>query len=143
MKRIGMYVMTLLIFILLCSLILYKKITLISFINLSFYVSSLLILFSLLVFVVQKGFFDGISYGFRKLFKRNNKDPFGSYEQEEEILPLSEMIRISFSPLLISGLILLLLMLIGLWIYSIWKIACLNNFFYEIMEKYQTVSEWT
>jgi hypothetical protein len=118
-KRIGMYVMTLLIFILLCSLILYKEITLISFINLSFYVSSLLILFSLLVFVVQKGFFDGVSYGFRKLFKRNNKDRFGSYEQEDEILPLSEMIRISFSPLLISGLILLLFMLIGLWIYSI------------------------
>ncbi len=92
------------------SITVYNQLSLLHFINISFYFSSAYIFIGLLLFVTNQGFFDGISYGFRKLYR--NKE-----EHKEPIIPLSELISVSHTKLLHSGIILLLIMLVALWFY--------------------------
>ncbi len=96
---------------LLLSLMIHKEITLLYFINISFYFCSAYIMLGLLLMVVDKGFFDGISYSFRKVFKRTNKL---ESDEDSDITPLSEVVSIPYSPFLYSGLVIMGFMLIGL-----------------------------
>ena len=103
-----------LILTLILSLLFYQEISLLHFINISFYFCYAYISIGLLLFIVNNGFFDGISYSFRKVFRRNNKE-----DENEEIVPLSEMMTIPHSLLLKSGVILIFVMCISLIFYYI------------------------
>ncbi|WP_163101577.1 DUF3899 domain-containing protein [Peribacillus alkalitolerans] len=120
MKRISVSVVGLFALILLTCFILYKQINLVDIINVTFYVSSILIIFSLLLLVLEKGFFDVISHSFRLLFSRNNKKRFGHLaveEEEKEISRLSDFITFDYSWTLWTGIILMGFMLVGLLFY--------------------------
>jgi hypothetical protein len=94
------------------SIIVHGQVSLLHYINISFYFSSAYIALGLLILVVDKGFFDGISYSFRRTFKKTNTN-----EDEDDIIPLSELISLPYSQLLYSGLALLSIMLICLMFY--------------------------
>lgn len=97
----------------LLSVIVHGEISLLHFINISFYFSSAYLVFGLLMLVVEKGFFDGISYSFRRVFKRNSISE--AEEDVNDIPPLSQIVEIPYSPLLYSGSALMLIMLVTLW----------------------------
>jgi len=94
------------------SLLVYQEISLLHFINISFYFCYAYISIGIFLYVVNNGFFDGISYSFRKMFRRNNKE-----EETDKIVPLSEIMPIPHSLLLRSGVILVFIMCISLVLY--------------------------
>jgi len=96
------------------SFINYHNISLLSYIDISFYISAALLLTSLLVYTIQTGFFDVISKSFNMAASRGkNKRRF------DEITPLSELISFNQKPLLFYGLIVGFLMLIALAFYYV------------------------
>ncbi|WP_053361891.1 DUF3899 domain-containing protein [Bacillus sp. FJAT-27251] len=114
MKKMVSYLLATQAAVLALSLALHKDITLLNYINNSFYIASLMLLVSLLIYTINSGFFDNISKSFRQIFA-----PKGSYtkKEKEELIPLSEIISVNSFPLAMLGLINLLLMLIALAIY--------------------------
>ena len=98
--------------VLLLSFFYYEGSPLLNFINISFYFCSAYIVLGFMFMVVEKGFFDGISYGFRSFFRKSNK---GRFEDDSEIEPLSEMLKVPYTPLLASGFIILAFMLAALY----------------------------
>ena len=109
---ISVIISTTLLLTILLSLTVHGQLSLLHFINISFYFSSTYIFIGLLIFVTNQGFFDGISHGFRKLFKSNTNEA-----DKNEIVPLSQLISIPHAQLLYSGLIVLLIMFVCLWFY--------------------------
>jgi hypothetical protein len=69
----------------------------------------------LLVFTVNSGFFDTISYSFRTVFA--GKDEDGKKKSFNEITPLSELISFNTHPFLIVGLLDFVVMLAFLYYY--------------------------
>ena len=98
----------------LLSLIFHQDLSLLNFINMTFYISGGLILLSLVTFVVQRGFFDIVFYSFRRVFQIQNQH-IG--EEKEDIPKLSDIISLSSSYSLVLGLIMLCIMLLSLAIY--------------------------
>jgi len=96
-------------------LLYYKNFSLLNYINISFYISSFLLFTSLLVFTVNSGFFDAISYSFRTVFA--GKENGEKIKSINEMTPLSEMVKINTNPILIVGLLDFVLMLSALSIY--------------------------
>ncbi|MRX73608.1 DUF3899 domain-containing protein [Bacillus lacus] len=96
------------------SLITYSEITLLSFINISFLISGALLLSGLLILVTQGGFFDAITHSFRSVFHTNSAV---DKDDMERIRPLSELVSLEVSPIFLSGLLLAVLMLAGLFMY--------------------------
>ncbi|HAQ08490.1 MAG TPA: hypothetical protein DCR24_13585 [Bacillus bacterium] len=101
--------------VLVISLIYHNDISLLNYINISFYISSILLFTSLLVFTVNSGFFDAMSYSFRSVF--SSAENGEKKRKIEEMTPLSEMIAIDTNPLIAVGLFDFILMLAGLFIY--------------------------
>ncbi|KKI93698.1 hypothetical protein WQ54_03115 [Bacillus sp. SA1-12] len=99
----------------LLSFLIYHKLTLLHFINLSFFIAGAFLFLALLTITVKGGFFDGITYGFRRTFISKGK--VLSKNEVKEMKPISEMITFHYSPLLINGLLMLAIMLIALFIY--------------------------
>lgn len=97
------------------SFIFYKKLSLLSFINTSFYATLLLLCIFLFATTVKGGFFDRIVLGFRRTFVSNGKEL--TKKEVNEMTPLSELMKFDHTPFLISGLMLFILMLIGLILY--------------------------
>jgi Domain of unknown function (DUF3899) len=97
--------------ILIFSFIFYRKISLISYINISFYISSALLLISLLVYTIQSGFYDVIGKSFNLVFSKDRKRNF------KEIPSLSEMVTFDNRPLLFHGLVTGLFMVFALVAY--------------------------
>lgn len=94
------------------SFIIEHKISLLSYINISFYITSFFLLTSLLLFTIHSGFYDVISRSFNLVFSRGqNKRSF------EEIPRLSELITVDQKPLLFYGLLNAFFMVIALFIY--------------------------
>ncbi|WP_420490157.1 DUF3899 domain-containing protein [Neobacillus drentensis] len=94
------------------SFIAYHKVSLLSYINISFYFTAVLLLTSLLVYTIHSGFYDVISRSFSFAFQRGqNKRRF------DEIPPLSELVTFNQKPLVFYGLINGLFMAIALVIY--------------------------
>lgn len=90
----------------------YHNISLLSYINISFYISATLLLTFLFVFTIQTGFFDVVSKSFRMVASRGkNKRKF------DEIPSLSELVSFNNKPLLFYGLVTALLMLLALGLY--------------------------
>ncbi|WP_079508101.1 DUF3899 domain-containing protein [Mesobacillus jeotgali] len=99
----------------LLSLVYHGEITLLSYINIIFYIASALLFTSLLVYTVNSGFFDTMSYSFRSVFAR--KEEGEKKKSFEEMIPLSELVTFNANPLLIVGIFNLALMLGALYIY--------------------------
>ena len=100
--------------IVLLSLLLYKNISLLYYINLSFYISAFQLMISIMLFTINTGFFDITAKSFRMIFSDKN-----SREEKKEITPLSQIFTFNYLPILISGILNLLLMLVGLSFYYI------------------------
>jgi hypothetical protein len=99
------------------SLVFYRELSLINYINISFYIASILLFISLIVFTVNSGFFDAISYSFRIVFtSKDNDDRKKSFD---EMTPLSELVTINTQPLLVIGLLDFILMLAALFLYYV------------------------
>ncbi len=92
-----------------------NSISLLSYINKSFYITSLLLFISLAIFTVNTGFFDVVTKSFRLIFA--GKDV--TRETVDEMRPLSQIITINYSPLLFIGFINLALCLAALFFYYI------------------------
>ncbi|WP_396953977.1 DUF3899 domain-containing protein [Neobacillus niacini] len=99
--------------ILVLSFFFYKKITLLSYINISFYMTAALLLLSLLIYTIQSGFYDAIGKSFNLAFSKDRKRKF------TEIPSLSEMVTIDKRPLFFHGLVTGLFMLIALVAYYV------------------------
>ncbi|NEX78865.1 DUF3899 domain-containing protein [Bacillus thermocopriae] len=110
-KRIALIAFTQL-FIMILSLIMYHNISILSYINISFYISSALLLTSLLVYTIQSGFFDTISKSFNLAFSKGDKN-----RKFHEIPGISELITFDNKPLFFYGFVNFLLMLIALAFY--------------------------
>lgn len=103
------------ILVFLISLIYYKELSLLNYINISFYIASIMLFTSLLVLTVNSGFFDAMSYSFRSVFASTEN---GEKKRKiEEMTPLSEMVAIDTNPLVAVALLNFILMLAGLFIY--------------------------
>jgi|SRR5579875_809954 len=109
-KRIVAIALTQVVIVLL-SFIFYHKISLLSYINISFYISAVFLLLSLLIYTIQSGFYDVISKSFNMIGSRGIKRKFS------EVPALSELVTINKKPLLVHGLVSGLFMLIALVIY--------------------------
>ncbi|MEO2077548.1 MAG: DUF3899 domain-containing protein [Bacillus sp. (in: firmicutes)] len=98
--------------IVIISFISNKEISLLSYINISFYISAILLLTSLLLYTIHSGFYDVIGKSFNLAFTRGeNKRRF------DEIPALSELITFDQKPLLFYGIINGLFMLCALCLY--------------------------
>jgi small-conductance mechanosensitive channel len=114
LRKKLLIIATIQISILVLSLITYGKISLFSYINISFCITSALLFTSLLVYTIHSGFFDVMSRSFSLAFSRGaNKRKF------EEIPPLSEIVTINQKPMIFYGLINGTFMLIALVVYYI------------------------
>jgi hypothetical protein len=96
------------------SLIKYRSVTLLQYINISFVISGIFFFCAIFLFLASSGFFDITHAGFRKVFKKQRSE---DEEQGEELRSLSELMDINFSPLLINGIIMIAIMLIALFFY--------------------------
>ncbi|MDQ0217528.1 DUF3899 domain-containing protein [Peribacillus cavernae] len=112
MKRIFIWMAVVLILVFLFSLIFFREISLLHFIDISFYISGGLLTLSLLTMVIQKGFFDAIFFSFRTVFESSR-----DRQLKEEKTPLSELISFRYNSCLMVGLFLLLIMLAALFFY--------------------------
>ena len=117
LKSVIIQFLVLLSLTILISLVYYNEISLLTFINTSFILSSVVIFTVLLLFVTQKGFFDGISYGFRKIFAMSQADK-NLERNPSEIRPPSELVEpIEATNVFISALLLFGFMLLGIFMF--------------------------
>ncbi|WP_071459146.1 DUF3899 domain-containing protein [Bacillus massilinigeriensis] len=114
MKKICYLTVSMQILVFLLSLAMERELTLLHYINFSFYIAGGMLLLSLLLYTVTGGFFDNISHSFRVIFRSRNKL---ETKEEEEITPLSEIVSLNYFPLAMAGLFNLLLMLAALAAY--------------------------
>lgn len=96
------------------SLLFYHRLTLLYYINISFYYSFVLLLMSLLLFVTRTGFFDIIGKSFTIAFSRNDE-----HRKFRDITPLSELVAFEHNPLVFHGAVSGFVMLIALAFYYI------------------------
>ncbi|MFD2215393.1 DUF3899 domain-containing protein [Metabacillus endolithicus] len=99
----------------LLSFFIYQKLTLLSFINISFFFGAGLLFIAFLTLTVKGGFFDGITYGFRRMFVSKGKEL--SKQEVEEMTPVSELLTFNHSPFLISGIIVTVIMTLATILY--------------------------
>lgn len=112
-RIIIMFTVSQLIIFLLSFLVL-KDISLLHYINISFYIGSIFIFVSLLITTVNSGFFDVVSNSFRLFFAGKSM----TKKEVEEMRPLSKVITFDYSPIFINGVLITVVMLIALFIYS-------------------------
>jgi len=112
MKKYGLWTSFFILLAIFLSLIIYQEWSLLYFIDITFYLASFILLFSLLTFVIQKGLFNGIFYSFRRFFE--SEQPSGD---QEDILRLSDLLSINLGTFFLVGLSLLVVVLAGLSFY--------------------------
>lgn len=98
------------------TFILYNTFTLLAIVNATFLVSLLYLVFGAALFLVQSGFFNGITYSFKRFFRRTKKIDEMIYEsnpqlEEESYLPKEHYFPIAY-PILTSGGILFVITLV-------------------------------
>ncbi|MBT2570407.1 DUF3899 domain-containing protein [Planococcus sp. ISL-110] len=113
MKKIFFFTFIIQILIFVTIFLRTEDLSLLSYINNSFVYGGILLFFGLWVFVVRTGVFDIFTASMRKAFKLK------STLEEDEMRSPSEALGFSSAPLLITGTITLLVMVICLVIYSI------------------------
>ncbi|AEH52885.1 MULTISPECIES: DUF3899 domain-containing protein [Heyndrickxia] len=95
--------------VLLFSFLVYKRIDLLSYINTSFTIGALLILFAASVLMARTGFFDAFIYGFQRMSSKFN---------EGDVRPLSKLVTLRVSVPLLTGVFMMVLMAIALFLQS-------------------------
>ena len=113
MKRILLGIVIGLLLSIVLPLVIYQQLSLLHFINITFYIVGGLFTLSLLLFVIQKGFFDVTFISFRKLFRSHHQ----TQDEEDDIRKLSEIISFPYSQIFIVSLILCIIMLTSLYVY--------------------------
>ncbi|MGD6817640.1 DUF3899 domain-containing protein [Metabacillus sp. 84] len=86
---------------LIISILLYGSVTLLSLINLLFLIGGAFLFTALFIMVAQGGFFDGITYSFRRTFQSGGRDL--SREEADEMRPFSELLSLPFIPIMLAG----------------------------------------
>nr|WP_263328332.1 DUF3899 domain-containing protein [Neobacillus sp. Marseille-Q6967] len=99
-------------FIISMSFVFYHGISLISYINISFYLSSILLLLGLLLYTISSGFFDVFSKSFNLVFSRGQ-----GKRKFHEVPSLSELITMDQKPLFFYGLTIGFFMIIALIVF--------------------------
>ncbi|KAB8139113.1 DUF3899 domain-containing protein [Gracilibacillus oryzae] len=102
---------------LILNILLYKEITIVHNINISFYLSGLYLGAGLLLFVISRGFFDITASSFKKVFTRTNKQQQWQDQWQDNRKP-SEKININVIKFfLVQGGLMFLVMVVLLVIY--------------------------
>jgi hypothetical protein len=101
----------------LLSFFIYQKVTLLDFINISFFIAIASLFIALLTITVKGRFFDGITYGFRRMFVSKGKEL--TKKEVHEMTPVSELMNFDHSPFLFSGILMMVVMALALFIYYI------------------------
>ncbi len=96
--------------VLLCMLVFYKQLDLLSYINVSFVIGTMFILISMAGYVARGRFFDIVFYSFQHIFSRMT---------EKDRQPLSRLVPQSYQLPLITGMVTIALMLCALFIYNL------------------------
>lgn len=118
LKSAAIYFLVLLSLTLCAGYFYYGTFSLLAFINSSFFFSAITLFFSLLILVTQKGFFDGITYGFRKIFAAKQADKQLEEDLATEMRNPSELLDpINIFPMVIGASTLFVCMLLGLFAY--------------------------
>ncbi|MBM7600835.1 hypothetical protein JOC34_003249 [Virgibacillus halotolerans] len=94
--------------VLVCAFIFYKRLDLLSYINVSFVIGTIFILISMAGYVMKGRFFDIVFYSFQYFFSRMT-------ERDRE--PLSRLVPQNYQSPLITGIVTILLMLCALFLY--------------------------
>ncbi len=106
---------------LLLTYFLYKTFTLLALVNATFLVSLFYLIFGSALFLVQTGFFNGITYSFKRFFRRTRKSDEMIYEanpqaEEESYLPKEHYFPIAYPILASGGIFFVITLLIALTI---------------------------
>lgn len=101
--------------VILISLLLYGRLQLLHYINITFLIGAAFLLFSITVYLLSTGFFDIVTTGFRKTFGVWSR--MVSKEDIEDMRPLSEAVSMNFLPALLNGLAMMAAMFIALYFY--------------------------
>ncbi|MBS4172043.1 DUF3899 domain-containing protein [Bacillus sp. FJAT-49736] len=101
------------ILVFLLSFIKYHTVGLLQYINISFIIGGILLFISISVYLLNTGFFDVTTEGFRRVFNRNKLKK----EELDEMRPMSELITFNYIPMLVNALIMLIIMAIALLFY--------------------------
>ena len=112
MKKRVLYFTGLQLLIILFTLIVYRRLDLESYANMSFYIGGSITLFGLLTYVVAGGFFDFFTKSTRKVFT-----PKRMKEDVEQMRLPSEIFSFPYKPIIALGLSALLCMCIALFFY--------------------------
>ncbi|MDP5273340.1 DUF3899 domain-containing protein [Chengkuizengella axinellae] len=100
------------------SLLYYKEITLVSYINSIFIISAVFLLLGLFLIVVRGGFFDFFYSSIRKVVKRTTRQGEMLGDDIDSMRLPSEMSEFNFiKPLLVTGLVLFCIMMLCLLFY--------------------------
>lgn len=95
--------------VLLCSVIFYKRLDLLSYTNVSFVFASIFILISMAGYVMKGRFFDIVFYSFQHIFSRMT---------DRDRQPLSQLVPQNYQIPFITGVVTMLLMLGALLFYK-------------------------
>ena len=108
-KKTGIWIAVTQLLIILSSFIIYKRIGLLSYTNVSFVFGAALILIALAGYVAKGRFFDIVFYSFQHFFSKMN---------DQTRRPLSELVPQHYHSPFLTGIITILLMLITLVLYQ-------------------------
>ncbi|WP_085521735.1 DUF3899 domain-containing protein [Tuberibacillus sp. Marseille-P3662] len=94
----------------LITFLIYKQINMLTIVNGSFLVGLFYLIVGLVLYIIQGGFFNGITYSFRRFFRRTSRqgdimNDISSADEEEALVPKDHDFPWTY-PILISGCLL-------------------------------------
>lgn len=110
LKRALVWIGVTQLLVLLGALAFYKRLDLLSYINVSFVIGFIFVLIALAGFVMKGRFFDLVFYSFQYMFSRMS-------DKDRE--PLSRLVPQNYQIPFITGIVTLLLMLCALYFYQV------------------------
>lgn len=114
MKRISINIIVSQLLIFVLVFILYRDVTILDYINISFYVGGLFLFIGLTLLLIQSGFFDFFSTSVKKVFYRKHiQEDIMSMRKPSEALSLKAPFFFK------TGIPIILFMLVALFIYSL------------------------
>ena len=112
MKKITFNIIVNQLLILVFVLLFYRQLTILHYINVSFYLGAFFLSIGILVLVIQSGFFDFFSTSMKKVLYRKHVQ-----SDLKTMRPPSEAVSMKASFFFLSGLPIILFMLIALFFY--------------------------
>ncbi|MFS0750036.1 DUF3899 domain-containing protein [Oceanobacillus sp. 1P07AA] len=109
LKKVFLWVGISQLLIILITLLMYKRLDLLSYINVAFVIGSILLLISLTLFVIKGRFFDIVFFSFQNIFSRM---------EDKDRSPLSKLVPQNYSALFIASIVTIVIMLAALLLQS-------------------------